>query len=36
MQSWWEECLGGSGALFMKRLMDSQMYTNHRYSDAVR
>lgn len=25
-----------SGALFMKRFMDTQMYSNYRYSDAIR
>jgi hypothetical protein len=36
MQAWWEECLGmESGALFMKRFMDTQMYSNYRYSDAI-
>lgn len=37
MQAWWQECLGmESGALFMQRFMDTQMYANHRYSDAIR
>ncbi len=37
MQAWWLECLGmESGALFMKRFMNTQTYSNYRYSDAIR
>lgn len=36
-QAWWEECLGmEGGALFMKRFMETQMYSNYRHSDAAR
>ena len=37
-KAWWDECLGGdaNGARFMKLFMETQLYTNHRYSDAVR
>ena len=37
MQAWWAECMGrAGGAAFMQRFMDTQMYSNHRYSDAIR
>lgn len=36
-QAWWEECLGiEGGALFMKRFMETQMYSNYRHSDSAR
>ena len=36
-RGWWKECLGknGRGALFMKRFMETQLFSNHRYSDGV-